>query len=269
MKKRRSRPVKRRTLSERMSYQPKGKTGSQGDRRAVAVLSIALAVAIVLVAIALFSPLFWLRDVSVQGAKKIDPDAVAEVARSSSERDFVLLRTSSVVIVNESAVETALLKRFPDIAAVTVTKRWPNSLSIRIEERSGVLNWLTANQYYHLDQEGVAYEKRSETPPPGELLVVDSSNIPVEVGKPVVGKNFITTIRDLRDAFAAKGIKVTRFEVVDTTFEVRAVTDRGFYVLVDATRSPANQVTAAVGALQSAKPGAYLDVRVPGRVYVR
>ncbi len=252
-----------------MSYQPKGKTSSSVDQRATRALILVAALSIICLAVVLFSPLFWLRNVSIQGAKKIDPDSIAEVAKNTSTRDFAFLRSSSLAVLNESAVENALMKKFPDIAAVSVSKRWPGSLNVQIEERSSVLNWQTGTEYYRIDQEGIAFEKRTEPPEKGDRLVIDLASLPVEVGKPVVGRNFIATINDLNKAFTEKGITVKHFEVVDTTFEVRVITDRGFYVLVDATRSAENQAEAAVSVLKSAKPAAYIDVRVPGRAYVR
>ncbi len=65
------------------------------------------------------------------------------------------------------------------------------------------------------------------------------------------------------------GIKVTGFRIPESTFEVQAVTDQGYYALFDTTRSVSFQVDALKRAVGQAKPAQYADLRVPGRVYVR
>jgi hypothetical protein len=214
-----------------------------------------------------FSPLFSLTNVSVTGTKALDAKEIQQYVRESAEATVSGVKTQSVIALDPAATARQLKNRFGDIAEVAVVKKYPKGLAVKVTEREQALLWQTKGSYYLVDRQGYAYAKAE--PRTDLVSVVDSTGLPVEVGKQVVGKGFITTLEQIETGLQGIGLKVVSFRIPETTFEIQAVTDQGWYALYDTTRQVAIQTESLKQALGTGKPAQYADLRVPGRVYVR
>lgn len=257
----------RRNLANRTSWQPKGSRRRVVSGRLVGFLLLLVAIAAVGAYFAVFSPLLWEQQVNVKGAKTISQDAVVRAAEDAAEQHFGPISTRSLVLVNTGAVADAIKRKHDDIAAIEVTKRWPNGLDVDITERQSTLLWQSHDGYYLVDGQGIAFDKA--TPQEKLIKVEDSAGLPVELGKRVASARFIKALQDIRRDMATAGLKVTGFRIPESTFEVQAITDQGYYALFDTTRSASFQVDALKRAVEKAKPKEYADLQVPGRVYVK
>jgi hypothetical protein len=138
---------------------------------------------------------------------------------------------------------------------------------VSVKERQQALLWQSNGKAYLVDRQGYAFS--SSGPRPELVSVVDSTNLPVDVGKQVVGGSFIKTLEEIQKGMQGIGLKVVSFQIPETTFEIRAVTDQGWYALFDTTRNVSFQAEALKQALGTGKPREYADLRVPGRVYLK
>ena len=214
-----------------------------------------------------FSPLFALTNVSVSGTKLLDAKEIQQYVREAAHASVGGVKTQSVVALDEAVVERQLKTRFGDIADVSVAKKYPKGVTVNVTERQQALLWQTKGSYYLVDRKGIAY---APAEPRNDLVsVVDSTDLPVEVGKQVVGKGFITTLEKIEAGMRGINLKVVSFRIPETTFEIQAVTDQSWYALYDTTRTVEVQTEALQRALATGKPAQYADLRVPGRVYLK
>jgi cell division protein FtsQ len=217
--------------------------------------------------VALFSAALGVSQVTVEGAPEGRTDQIREAAYDAAETRYGALVSRSLLVLNEQTMINEIKRAQPDLDTVEVKKKWPNGVVVKVTERGTSLAWKSNNQTYLIDDKGTAFSLAGTGQP--TLTVEDTANVPVEIGKPVAGTSFITFVQEAKTKLEAAGIKVTGFRVPETTFELQAVTDGGYYVLFDTTRPVGNQVDALVLALKAQKPREYADVRVPGRVYVK
>lgn len=217
--------------------------------------------------VVLFSPLFWVKQVTIEGTKNTNADEVRRAAEDEAGQSFGMVKSRSLALVDPVALSAELKGRFGDFSKVDVTKQWPNGLRVTVTERESTLLWKTKDSYYQVDGQGVAFAKGE----PGDrlLLVEDNQGVPVEAGKQIVSPKFIRVLLEVRQQMEAAGIPVESFRIPESTFEVQAVTKDRWYALFDTTRPIPTQVQALQLAVRSQKPTEYADVRVPGRVYVR
>lgn len=236
-------------------------------RPSLAPLVVLLILALAAGYLAVFSPLFWVRNVTVEGTKALKPDAIKDYTVQAAQRQWGPIISQSLAVLKEPSVESSLKNHFPDLAEVTVTKHWPNSLTVSVTERQSTILWKTKDSYYLVDQQGIAYAPGT----PGEklLLVEDSAGVPVQIGQHLATDQFVKVLLDIQVQMQGIGVPVTSFRVPETTFEVQAVTGKGWYALFDTTRPIPTQVQALQLALKTQKPAEYADLRVPGRVYVK
>lgn len=257
----------RRNVSDRTSWQPRGSRRRTVSGRLVAVLVLAVAILGAGTYFAVFSPLFWVQDVSVSGTRTLDRDSIKRTAEDAAEQHFGPITSRSLALVDTGAVAAAIKRDHDDVAAVTVGTSWPSRLNVDVTERQSTLLWQSRDSYYLVDGQGIAFE----TAKPDEPLikVEDSTGLPVEIGKRVASARFIKSLQDIRRDMETAGFKVKGFRIPETTFEVQAITDKGYYALFDTTRSASFQVDALKRTTDTVKPAEYADLRVPGRVYVK
>ncbi|MDZ4248410.1 MAG: FtsQ-type POTRA domain-containing protein [Patescibacteria group bacterium] len=214
-----------------------------------------------------FSPVFWVDQVKVEGVRALSAEELRKVVYEAGERSFGPLRTRSIFLIDRGNVSAQVKESVTEVATAEVTTKLPDTVVLSVTERRSTLFWKTGGKAYLVDQRGIAYEEaRSDK---GLLTVEDSTNLPVTVGKQVVGATFITVLEDIRQSLKDRGFKVVGFRIPETTFEVQAVTADGWYALFDTTRPVKSQADALKLAVKRERPYQYADLRVPGRVYVR
>jgi cell division septal protein FtsQ len=257
----------RRNVADRTSWQPRGSTRRRISGRVIAAVILVLGLAGVIGYFVVFSPLFSVQDVSVTGAKTVDAGAVKRAALDASEQHFGPISSNSLALVDTGEVAKAIKRDHDDIAAVEVTASWPNRLNVDVTERQSTLLWQSKDKYYLVDAQGTAFDTaRSDA---SLIKVEDSTGLPVELGKRVASSRFIKSLQDIQRDMKTAGFTVKGFRIPETTFEVQAITDKGYYAVFDTTRSASFQVDALKKATDQAKPSEYADLRVPGRVYVK
>ncbi|MEX2043645.1 MAG: FtsQ-type POTRA domain-containing protein [Patescibacteria group bacterium] len=215
-----------------------------------------------------FSPVFWVDQVKVEGVRALSADDLRKVVHEASERSFGPLRTRSVFLIDTGAIAERVQEAAPDVAAAEVTTKLPDTVVLSVSERRSTLLWNTGGKAYLVDQRGVAYEE-ADASDKNLLKVDDSTDLPVTVGEQIVGGTFISVLGDVRQSLKDRGFEVTSFRIPETTFEVQAVTKDGWYALFDTTRPVKSQADALKLAVERERPTQYADLRVPGRVYVR
>lgn len=256
-----------RTIAERTSWQPRGSRNRHPWMRAVGLLVALLALAGAAGYLLIFSPLLWIKTIEVTGAKTISQSDVSDLIDRASESHFGPLRSQSTLLINKADLTRQVKDAYRDAAKVEVTTHWPSKLTVALTERQSTLLWQSRENYYLVDRQGIAFQKSDKRT---DLVAVeDSTGLPVEVGKQVVGSKFIRVLEDIQRGMTAAGIKVVSFRIPESTFEVQAITDQGYFALFDASRSIDFQVDALKRAVPQGKPHEYADLRVPGRVYIK
>lgn len=94
------------------------------------------------------SPLLQVRAVSVSGAEIVDPAILAEVSG---------LKGQNIISVDTATAKGRLLS-LSSIRDVSISRRWPGRMSIRVEERRPWGYWQVKEQPYVIDEEGVVLD---------------------------------------------------------------------------------------------------------------
>ncbi|HUS81836.1 MAG TPA: FtsQ-type POTRA domain-containing protein [Dehalococcoidia bacterium] len=94
------------------------------------------------------SPLLQVRQVSVAGAESIDPSVVADVSG---------LRGQNIIQADTAAAKSRLLA-LPMVKDVSIERRWPGRMLVRVQERRPWGYWQVKEQPYVIDDEGVVLD---------------------------------------------------------------------------------------------------------------
>jgi hypothetical protein len=104
----------------------------------------------------LYSPIFQVADIQVEGLRRLskqDLNAVADIL------------SKSILFVDPAEVEAGLLAAFPDLESVTVKVGIPAKVTIAAQERRPVLTWDRGGSSLWVDASGVTFPPRGENGP--------------------------------------------------------------------------------------------------------
>ena len=122
-----------------------------------------------------FSPVLAVERVEVTGARRLAASSLREAA--AVPLGVPLARQDLTLIAGR-------VSSLPQIESTEVSRRWPNTIRIAVEERRPVLGVRQPEAFVLIDSHGVAFESQPSLPSGVLLADVDPSNVAVlvEVG---------------------------------------------------------------------------------------
>jgi len=78
---------------------------------------------------------------------------------------------------------TARVEALPPVSSASVSRQWPNQLTVAVSERVPVLLWQTKYGTYSVDAQGVVIALASETPGASQLMAVVDTRKNIATGK--------------------------------------------------------------------------------------
>ncbi len=101
----------------------------------------------------LFLPYFQIRNITYEGLKILKPTEIEDALRNKFLKSGIWWPRTNYFLVNEKTIAEYLRTIF-SLQAIQVTKIFPNSLAISLEEKISALIYDSGTDYYLLDQQG-------------------------------------------------------------------------------------------------------------------
>lgn len=207
---------------------------------------------------------------------KVDPDNASDSAKQIQQ--LGLSRAGSVGFGNIFLFDTNSLmadieREVPSVDVVSVSRQLPSQINVVVAERQAVARYSSRGVIYVIDKEGTVIGQ--QTPSNARLpLLVDTTELPVQLGTRPVSAGFIRFGLDVITGLASQGNPAQELRIVETTTEVWAKGQKGYVIKFDTTRELREQLEAvalvqAQLTKQKKVPAEYIDVRVEGRAYFR
>ena len=178
----------------------------------------------------------------------------------------------NLLTLDEGELVSKLQQEDPRIRSAVVLRNWPHGLKVSVVLKQPSMGWSSGDQRYLLDSDGTAI---GMLPAGSPLSVVnDGSNLPVAVGRQVVGQRFVAFVTALVPALKAAGYQPTSLDIKDTTFDLTVSTNKGYKLIFDTSRPVVDELNdlkslQSLLASQKRVPTQYLDLRIAGRAYYR
>jgi cell division protein FtsQ len=102
---------------------------------------------------------------------------VSGLQRLSSEQIDADLNVAGkpVFSLNPGALQTQLLKDFPELKSATVSVGWPNKVTVTVSERLPVLTWQQDGKSLFVDADGMAFAPQAGEKPLGPVIQASSA----------------------------------------------------------------------------------------------
>ncbi len=111
-----------------------------------------------LIGVLLYNPFFHITDISIEGTQRLTNAEVLEAVHGSLEyKKFFVLPAKSYFLAGTVDIEGILVDRFP-LNTVHITKKFPNTLTVILEERLSTVIYDDGSMYYFMGLTGKIVE---------------------------------------------------------------------------------------------------------------
>lgn len=210
-----------------------------------------------------FSRTFAIDDVQIVGS-------VNDNVRS----DIEALRGQNLLRYTAGDMTNRLRGAQSSIRDLSISKGIPSTLRIEIALRDPAMLWQSGEHLYLIDPNGIVFQSddilnvsRGKVP-----TVLDARQQPVIVGTRLVRTEFLSFVQELYERFPQRfPLTITQIEIGETTLNLTAITSAGWRVQFDTTRPVDTQLDALAKVIERyhEEIREYIDLRVPGRAYIK
>jgi len=105
-----------------------------------------------------FSPYLQITNITVSGTQELKSQDIRELIESSAQGNFLkFIPKNNSLFFTQKRIENLLENNFKKIRSAVVTKKFPDSISINIDERKAVMVWCSSENCFLIDENGTAY----------------------------------------------------------------------------------------------------------------
>ncbi len=124
----------------------------------------------------IFSPVFQIRTIIVQGAHFIDAVKIKQEAERIAERNILFFPTKSIFLLNKKEVKDFVLENFFPAKQVIVKKKLLHQLLIKIQEREAKAVCCVEEECFLVDEQGFAFQPISQEARTEEMPLIYFEN---------------------------------------------------------------------------------------------
>ncbi|MFH0819195.1 MAG: FtsQ-type POTRA domain-containing protein [Patescibacteria group bacterium] len=162
---------------------------------------------------------FIINNIEISGNDKISTEEINNYAQEylNSKKLFIIPKNNYFVF-NIKEISSKLQQNINNkfaLDSLAVNKKWPNQITITIQEKIPGLTWNTNNQYYYVDLLGKVSQKiNSESEIDPKLpLVIDKNNANTDLNQQIISEDLIQYIMRLQIELPKIGLNVVSYSI--------------------------------------------------------
>lgn len=161
-----------------------------------------------------FSQYLQLSSITIDGTKELSNQEVQQKVDESLQGKYLgMIPKNNFLFISQRNIENLLIGNFKKIRTVSVTKKFPDTVSISIDERKALLVWCSGEKCYLLDENGTAYSVADFSSPElvqnNLLQINETSGREVTIGSKIIEPAYEQYVLGIKDALENIGFNVT------------------------------------------------------------
>ncbi|MFA6524655.1 MAG: FtsQ-type POTRA domain-containing protein [Patescibacteria group bacterium] len=174
-----------------------------------------------------YSAYFTIRVIDVTGNQELTYETISnEVNKSFSEHRFLVFKQSNFFIYDVDEAQQKLWDAFV-LDEITITKRFPNKLIVRLKEKIPNLTLITERAFYYMDLQGVV----THVVPEAEVRayfpkIEDLNKRIIKLKDQIISPELVNAVIIIKDRFKDKtNVEIERFLIPETTCSTKEEKD--------------------------------------------
>jgi len=210
----------------------------------------------------LYSPFFRINEIIVEGNKLVPAEQITTQVENGE----------NIFRFDLDGARKKIIAKNPMIEDLVIYRGIPNALKIVVLEKEPAFVWQSRGKSYLVDDTGIVDREITPDEFNDLLKIVDQKNLEVKIGSQIVSMDFIAFVKKINDDFFANtNIKISGYQVAETTFDLIVTTEAGFYLKFDTTRSAEKQLSDLKNIIITYRDSIheYVDMRINGWAYYK
>ena len=232
-----------------------------------------------------FSNCLQISEINISGNDELSDSDIQKSFDNYLQGKFLgVIPKNNFLFISQKRIADFLGNDFRKIRSVTVSKKFPNSVSINIEERKAVLVWCSGENCFLIDEKGIAYNNADFNSPEivqNHLIRInDSSPRDTSIGEKITEPVFENYAINMRDALEGVGLKISGdsdayLTPSNVANEINVKTDKNVWIYFS-TQFPLNSATDTLNIIlkkeiteDKLEDIEYIDLRSEGKVFYK
>jgi cell division septal protein FtsQ len=161
-----------------------------------------------------FSQYLQITSIRITGTQELNSQDIQQEFQASLDGKFLnIIPKNNFLFVFPKKVESLLENNFKKIRSASVTKKFPDSVTINIDERKAVLVWCSGEDCFLIDESGSAYNIADFDSPEIKqnnlLQINDQGARKVSIGETIVNSSYEQYVLGIKDALKNIGQEVS------------------------------------------------------------
>ena len=161
-----------------------------------------------------FSPYLQIASITISGTQELKSQDIRQLIEMSAQGEFFgLVPKNNFLFFPQKRIENLLKDNFKKIRSVTVTKKFPDSILININERKAVMVWCSGEKCFLIDENGTAYNNADFDSPEivqnNLIRINDSSGRVFGVGEKITSPSYEQYILGIKEALKNVGFEIS------------------------------------------------------------
>ena len=161
-----------------------------------------------------FSQYLMVSNITISGTQTLDSNQLRQNIENSFQGKFLgIIPRDNFLFISQDKIQSILTENFKKIRSVAITRKFPDTLNISIDERKALLVWCSNEKCYLLDEQGIAYSEADFSSPElvqnNLLQITDNSGKEVSIGEKVIEPAYQQYVSSIKDALSPLGFNAT------------------------------------------------------------
>jgi len=154
-----------------------------------------------------FSPVFQVKEIKISGNANIPIEELKSAIFEQIDKKIIFFNSKSIFLADLESIKETVLEKMPQVAMVTVERKFPSVLAAQIEERKPVAVFCAENEQsencFFIDKEGVIFEPVKNNLSNKTMLKIKKSEQDIlELRKQVVNREEMESILKINSRIA-------------------------------------------------------------------
>ena len=228
-----------------------------------------------------FSRFLQVDTIRIEGVNDLSSQEIQRFVETTLHEKYIgIIPKNTLLVLPQSRIESDMKDIFKKVRDVTLTRVFPQTLEIRIQERKTLVQWCTHDNCFFIDENGFAYApvdaSQSDKYKGSVLKIIDTSGAGIDMQEPLLDQDFVRFAVDIQNQLHQRvGVEVEMECSTPSRFSDELIfkTSEGWSLRVN-VRLPMEKTLEALRLLLKKEISEdrrsrlkYIDIRTENRAY--
>ena len=185
------------------------------------------------ISFACFSPWIQVSQIKVAGTQKVEKNEFTNALGALTQKQLAILQTKSILLFNLQTAKEQLLKQFPQISDIKITRQFPSTIYASVLERAPAAAIKASDNAWHIvDSAGVVFENSTSS---NDLFEISSENFSQKVGlgQTAIAKDLLQQIMRVKASIEYDTNIQLAGALIKNTQRVDLITKEGWQIYIN------------------------------------